>query len=914
MMLLSLRSFVLSALFLVIASAFTPPNMSATVRAREPQPGQDKDPALQAAAAMYEGIRTEILPNGLKVYLKPIPGSPVVTTIVAYKVGSSDEDLEHTGLSHYLEHLMFKGTAKIMPGDIDRVTMRNGGANNAYTSEDYTVYHFDFAADRWAAALEIEADRMRTLQIDAKHEFEQEKGAVIAELERNEDEPWDLESKMILPLLFDVGPLGHPVIGERQHVRGASAAVIKAHYDKWYYPNNASLVICGGFEPETALAKIKQLFGPLPSGDLPPRKPAPDFKRTGPIVKDMPSKFDVPRMIFGYNTVKSGDPDFYALEVVQGLLTNGKTGRLYKKLVEETEVASAVSSADYAGRYPGWFTIQVQLLQGKDPKKTEQLVLAELKQLAEKPVDPAELKRVKKGLVAAAIFGRESVHNLADSIARGVTTNDLDFLKSYLPRIQAVTAQEVLEVFRKYFDPDRRVLVTSIPQKAAGAAPQGASPSARPVQRMVRTRRQAGVSDFPLKEAQQVVLPNGLTLLLFENHRLPILVADARVRWVNLVEPAAYAGVASLVGSMLDEGTTRHTSRQIAEMIEDVGGVLSFSSSGGSVKVLTPDSNLGLGLLFECLSSANFPQEEFARKQAQHLSNIADLERQPEARARLLYRRLVYGTHPFARPSIGRAKTVQALKAADCQAFYHQVFVPSNTVVAVVGDFDSKQIIAEVARLTADWKGNSVKRPATPAVEKPKEFVERFVTVANAAQLHFFMGHVGVRRETPDFYKLLVMDYVLGLGPGFTDRLSARLRDREGLAYSVSANITTSASEEPGLFTCYIGTNPDALGKVKNIFLEEQPQDEEVEDAKKYLLGSLPFDFTTDERVAIQLLMIERYKLGFGYLDDFRKAVQAVTAADIHEMAQKYLDPDHMILVAVGAIDKAGKPLATSKK
>ena len=153
------------------------------------------DAALKTASALYDGVRVAILDNGLKVYLKPVPKSPIVTTMVAYKVGSADEDLDNTGLSHYLEHLMFKGTEKIMPGDIDHVTFRNGGANNAYTDTDYTIFHFDFPYDRWEVALEIEADRMRNLRIDAKHEFEQEKGAVINELQRDEDEPWYLSPK-----------------------------------------------------------------------------------------------------------------------------------------------------------------------------------------------------------------------------------------------------------------------------------------------------------------------------------------------------------------------------------------------------------------------------------------------------------------------------------------------------------------------------------------------------------------------------------------------------------------------------------------------------------------------------------------------------------------------------------------------
>src|SRR5262249_43009876 len=156
----------------------------------------------KAIAALYEGIREETLDNGLRVYLKPIPGAPTLTVMTGYRVGSADEDLDQTGLSHYLEHLMFKGTDKLMPGDIHRLTRKAGAHNNAYTTNDFTNYHFNFASDQWEAALKIEADRMRNLRIDEKHEFQQEKGAVIAELDGNEDQPFELENKAILPLLF----------------------------------------------------------------------------------------------------------------------------------------------------------------------------------------------------------------------------------------------------------------------------------------------------------------------------------------------------------------------------------------------------------------------------------------------------------------------------------------------------------------------------------------------------------------------------------------------------------------------------------------------------------------------------------------------------------------------------------------
>jgi zinc protease len=894
------------------ALIFSPPPL----RADSPDKAKGTEDAVtRAAAVLYDGIHTATLPNGLRVYLKPIPGSPVVTTMVAYKVGSCDEDLDHTGLSHYLEHLMFKGTDKIKPGDIDRLTLRNGGANNAYTSEDHTIYFFSFAADRWEAALGIEADRMRNLRIDRAHEFEQEKGAVIQELQRDEDQPWDLEYKTIVPLLFGKeAPYGHPVIGERRHVREATAEVIKAHYNKWYYPNNAALVVVGGFEPNRALALIKELFGALPKGDLPKRKPDPQHKRDGPVHKEFESKFDVARMVMGFNTVRIGDPDFYALEVLQAVLSNGKTGRLYKKLVEGTAIASAVDTADSAGRYPGWFGLQVQLLQGKDRHEAEKLVLAELKRVQDEPVSAAELKRAQRALLAGIIFNRESVQGLADSIARGVTTNDLDYLKTYLPRVAAVTPADVQAAARKYFDPQQRVVVWSVPGEGAGKGAGGAAH--RPGDAGRAARNAAEAAAFSFKDARRVVLPNGLTLLLFENHRLPIVVADASVHDVRLHEPEGQVGIATLTGRLLDEGTARHSGPEIAELIENVGGTLSLNASGGSIKVLAPDRHLGLGLLFECLAQANFPKDAFQREQAKLVSEIKDTERQPEAKAQRTFQELVYHKHPYSRPSLGRFADVQKLTAKDCADFYHSLFVPNNTVVAIVGDFDSQQVIDEVTKLTADWKKRTVAKVETPAVDKPGQFTEKILPLPAAAQLHFYMGHVGIRRDNPDYYKLLVMDYVLGTGPGFTDRLSSRLRDREGLAYTVTANISSSATDQPGVFTCYIGTDAENFRRVKEMFLEElnrirdeEPKASEVEDAKKYLLGSQPFQYTTNDSIAGQLLNVERYHLGFDYPEAYRKAVAAVTPADVQAVARKYLDPKRMILVAAGAIDENGKPL-----
>jgi zinc protease len=874
-----------------------------------------KDKALQTAQALYDGVREETLPNGLRVLLKPIPGSPVVTTMVAYTVGSSDEDLDHTGLSHYLEHLMFKGTETLVPGDIDRITQINGGQNNANTSEDMTVFYFDFAADRWKAALEVEADRMRNLRIDEKHEFQQEKGAVISELDMDEDQPWDLEQKMILPILFGPKtPYGHPIIGEKAHVREATADVIKKHYDRWYHPNNAVLVVAGGFDEKDALETIKKLFGPIPKGTLPARKPVPELKpRMETVRKKFDSKFPTPRLLMGFNSVTETDADAIPLDVVSVILSTGKTSRLHHRLVEEDGTVTSIDATNSTGRYPGWFQIRAELFKAEELRKVDDAIMAEINRLADEGPTESELKRVRRSMAAAHIFAHESVHELADTIARGCATQDMTFVRRYLPDLMNVSADDVKRVTKKYLVESKPVVIESIPKGDAG----GDAGSKKGLNR--ETPKNAGAS-FDLKAAKTVVLENGLKLILLENHRLPIVVAEAQVAKVRLYEPPDQIGIATLMGMLLEEGTKSRTGPEIARAIEDTGGALNMTATGGTVKVLADDTDLGLDLLFDCLMNPAFGEDEVASKRDQLLTQLAEEEQQSDQRALRAFKAAVYGKHPFGWPA-AKAEMVKKLTAGDLNRFHNRIFVPGNTVVAVVGDFDSEKIIAGIRKRTQQWKNAKLDPPRIDPPPRPSKPQETIISEPSAAQLTMYLGHLGIKRDNPDYYKLMVMDYVLGTGSGFTDRLSADLRDRQGLAYSVSARITGSAGEEPGMFIGHIGTFPDKLADVKAGFLraitrirEEVPAKEEVENVKKYLTGALPFNLVTCSEVAGMLLFIDRYRLGENYLTDYVKAVEAVTPEDVRDVARKYLHPEQLILVAAGPVDTAGKPLAGKMK
>ncbi len=881
----------------------------------------DEQRVLKVAQGLYEGVRQETLPNGLRVFLKPVPGSPVVSTMVGYQVGSADEELDQTGLSHYLEHLMFKGTEKLRPGDIDRLTQRNGGRNNAWTSEDMTMFHFDFAADRWKPALDVEADRMRNLRIDAKHEFEQEKGAVISELDGNEDSPWELEGKLILkPLYGDKTPYGHPVIGDKAHVRAATAEVIKKHYDRWYHPNNAVLVIAGGFDADEAMALVKAKFGPIPKGELPARKPVPKAEPRAEVARaKMTSRFESPRLLMGFNTVAETHADSPVLDVITLVLGEGKICRLQKRLIEKDGTCNGVDVSHVSGRYPGWLSLQIELFKADDLRTAEAATLDELKKLAADGPTAAELARVKRGILAKHIYAHESIHELADTIARGVVANDMKFVHDYLPQIMAVSADDVKRVAKKYLADAKPAAVDSLPsgdkKDEPKAPPKKETPKAKTSRQAFQKAPAHGAGEFDLKAAKTVTLANGMKVILLENHRLPLVYVDAKVARVRMYEPADKVGLAQLTGEMMEEGTKTRDADKISTLMADVGGQFSVGGSGGTVKMLADDTELGVELLFDCLMNAEFPKDALESKREQLLAALAEDDNKPEERAERAFKAAVYGKHPFGRPTADK-KVIQTVTRKELRQFHKKVFVPNNTVVAIVGDFDGEKILAQVKKHTENWKAGKLPKidlPAPPAAEK---FMQTIISDPAAAQLHVYIGQLGVKRTDPDFYKLLVMDNVLGTGPGFTDRLSANLRDRQGLAYTVRATITTNAGDEPGTFTGYIGTFPDKFADVKAGFLkevkklrEELPPKEEVDDAKKYLTGSIAFNLTTCDQAASLLHTIDRYKLGADYLEDYRKAVSAVTPEDVRAAATKYINPEKLTLIAVGAVDAEGKAL-----
>jgi zinc protease len=412
---------------------------------------------VSSSAFAIEEVRRTVLDNGLVVLTKESHTSPIVTSMIWYRVGSRNEELGHTGKSHFLEHMLFKGTDRFKKGEIDLITLKNGGGNNAFTSHDFTAYYFNFASDRWNIALEIESDRMANCAFDPD-EFEAEKKVVIEELKTSLDSPWGLLMQELEAGAFKVHPYRNPVVGWLQDVERATAEQQQAYYRRYYQPNNAVLVIAGDFETDQVLARVSKLFGPIPAG--PP--PAPMLLQEPPqrgerrLVVRWRSK--VPRLSIAYHAPEIAHPDSYPLQVLAVVLAEGKASRLYQRMVEDEQSVTFVSAEYGEAKDPTLFHVRSEARGDHSIDEVEASIYDELKKVAANGVTAHELDRAKHQIEAHFILSRERTLDQAILLGQMETIGSLDYVDSYVRNISSVTPDQIAHVCDRYLNENNRTV------------------------------------------------------------------------------------------------------------------------------------------------------------------------------------------------------------------------------------------------------------------------------------------------------------------------------------------------------------------------------------------------------------------------------------------------------------------------
>ena len=404
----------------------------------------------------------------------------MVTSALIYRSGTRDEAPGQGGAAHFLEHMMFKGTDRYKKGEIDLVTSKLGGSNNAFTDCDVTAYHFALASDRWEQALEIEANRMRGCSLDPA-EFEAEKSVVLEELAMGEDEPMRVVHHMAESLAYQVHPYHHPVIGWKEDLERLTLETMRSYYHRHYGPNRAFLVAVGDIDIGRTTKRIEELFTSVPLADQ--RQDVlqePEQKGERRAIVRFPG--NVARVAIAVRTCRMGERDDFVLDVLSNVLAGGKSSRLYKRLVLDERIATGVSVHNETRRDPGLLWITIELVEGKDPEKAERMIREEIARVADSGVSAGEITRTRTLLRSAFLFDEETAMDLANKLGRFESLCPDGW--RMLPKVASTFAQigsaEIKNVVARYLKQDRLVVVWSLPEASPAAAKAKAKSRRKP--------------------------------------------------------------------------------------------------------------------------------------------------------------------------------------------------------------------------------------------------------------------------------------------------------------------------------------------------------------------------------------------------------------------------------------------------
>jgi zinc protease len=869
-------------------------------------------------------VSKTVLDNGLTVLIKEVNTAPVVTVQVWYRVGSRNETAGINGIAHQLEHLMFKGT-QARPIQFGRFFSALGAESNAFTSYDQTAYFGTVERDKLKAMLVLESDRMLNAVIDA-NALASEKKVVISELQGYENSPSYRLGRAVMRAALPTSPYGLPVGGTKADVQSFTVDQVRSYYQKYYRPDNATLVIVGNFKTAEALALVRETFGPVAkpaaplSTSIPKALPAsPGAVMQTPIVLKEPGSAALLNAVYPLPNI--AHPDAPALQVMDYVLTGGRSSRMYQNLIE-SGLASAANG--YAANLMGggWYDISVTAAPGKAMADIDRAVQNTVAQLRDQPISTEELERAKTQLRASLIQRNRDIVSQAQQLGDDQTsTGDYQFSDRFLAAMTQVTAADIQRVARAYLTPARRTVgffePTQVSAKPGAAAETFArtgenfSPGA-PVDPAELAKYLPPLPAASPRSSQalpeKLTLANGLTLLLLPDRSSPTVTLSGYIQAGTVFDQAQTAGLASLVSSNLMNGTQKRDALALAKVLENRGARLGFSTNREGTMIsgvaLSQDLPILTNVLADVLQQATFPSDELELSRQRSLSALKQSLDNPSSLGRRVFQQTIYPeNHPFH--TFPTAASLQKITQADVVAFYRQHYRPDTTTLALVGDFDPAQVRTLMNQDLGGWQ--AVGEMATvlfPPVGLPPTKQRLNPVLPGKTQSVTYLGYSGIDRRDPRFYAVLVLNQILG-GDTLSSRLGTEIRDRQGLTYGIYSAF--QAGIHAGPFVISMQTDPKDVDRAiaSTLKLLQQIRDKgvstsEVTTAVRSLTSSYPVSLADPDSLASTLLMNQVYGLNSEEIRQFSSKLAAITLGQVNSAIQELLHPDQVIIVTAG--------------
>lgn len=912
----------LSRAALLLGAALLP--LAATAKtAPKPRPAA---PAIKPIA-----FTERTLANGLRVYAIHDTTTPNVSVQVWYDVGSKDDPAGKSGFAHMFEHLMFKATRNLVSEQMDRLTEDVGGNNNASTADDYTEYHETIPANHLQRLLFAEADRMAALVVEPKS-FASERDVVKEELRQNTNaRPYGKLFSLYFPAIsYTKHPYARGGIGSLDDLQSAQIDDVRAFHATYYRPDNAILVVSGNFDAKQLDGWVDQYFAKIKRPTAPiPRVTVTEPERTTAthyVVRE--ANTPLPAVLISYPIPSDSHPDAAALSVLNAVLSQGESSRLYESLVYREQLAQSAETYLDSKQGPGNLAVIAILASGKTAEAGEAALRREIARVRTKPVIAAELAEAKNEILTSALRGRETAEGKGRTIASSVIIDrDPRAADRQLAAISRVTAADVQRVAARYLRDQRSATIHYLPEDKTIAAPQN---DRIEVAGSVVTKQLVAPGTVeivtPASEADRIAPPpagpaiaasapvtneftlaNGLRVVVVEKHDLPLLTALLTAQGGGATDPADRAGVGNLTADLMTKGTKTRSATEIARQIETLGGSISsdasFDGSSVDVTVKADQAAPALAILADVARNPVFAPEEIERARAQTIDGVQVAIKNPSQLAGLVAARAALGDLPYGHPLSGTPTSLKAITAADVQSTYRLTWRPEKTTLVLVGDVTLPKARALAERSFADWKTDPVVvRSADRRASYPKPRVI-VVDMPGAGQAGVVVARPGIARSDAQYYPAAVANTILG--GGFSSRLNQEIRIKRGLAYGAGSSV--QAGRLPGAISGRTSTkNPSAPETVSIILAEmkrlgaEPVTPAELETRKAVLVGNFGRATETTEGIAGTVGGYVVQGLPLSELGAYTARVSAVDPAAVQAAAAKLLDPSAASIVVVG--------------
>ncbi len=818
--------------------------------------------------------RTSTLPNGLGIIVQEDHSAPVASVQVWVETGSIHEG-RHLGggLSHLLEHMLFKGTPTRGASAFAQSVQDAGGYINAYTSFDRTVYWIDIPAKGVSVALELLADAVMNSTLPPE-EYVKEQEVIRREFAMGNDDPDRMSGHALFATAFREHPYRHPIIGYLDVFNGLQRDEVMAYYKRRYVPNNMFFVVVGDVDAGCVEAQLADLFAAHPRRSAPPVFVPPEPPQLGRRESHTEFPTELTRLHMAWHVPPTSHPDIPALDVAAVVLGSGRSSHLYKVLREDLALVHSVDAWCYAPGQAGLFGVDAVL----DPGKREEVeaeILRMIERLREKGVTERELAKARKASLSHQLQSVTTMRGRASDLGSNwLLARNLDFSRDYLAAIQRVSGADIQRVITIYLT-DQNLSVVSLNPPGTLAQTKAAAPAVT-----------AGA-------IQKFELSNGLRLLVREDHRLPLVSVNAAFKAGLLAETAADNGITRLLSKVLLKGTATRTAGQIADEIEELGGGIGSDAGNNSlsvsVRVMRPDFRTGLEILADVLKNATMPEKAVAREKEAQLAALKAEDEEMTVVARNLLRAKLFGGHSYGLRGAGTPESVSRLTPADLLAFRDRHVVARNGVLAVFGDVHAEEVRALAEELLGTLPAGEAALASVP--EPPILAASREVEVLKEKEQAVLMvGFPGADLFSADSAALEIIDEACSdLG----SRLFLRIREEMGLAYFVGSSQMSGLAR--GMFAFYLGTAPEKLADVKAALFDEIAKlardgltPAELARSKEKSIGQQEIRNQSNGALAFQVALNELYGLGHNYHLDQRHQIEALTLDEVRAVAGKY--------------------------